>query len=90
MAYLDSRYVSQSDLKTIHSSNEEKYLRNKEIYVGVAVSNELSDPIIRSNKYLLKDYYFYDRLFLIKSATGICNRYDFSDPLLKFQFSSLN
>lgn len=51
MAYLDACYINQSDLKIINLRNERKYLRDKEMYVEVAVFNELNNPIIiRSNK----------------------------------------
>lgn len=80
MVYLDSRYINRSDLKTINLSNKGKYEKKYTLELGFLTNLTI---LFYYSYVQIRTFDFSIRQFFIKSATEICNWYDFSDLLLK-------
>lgn len=82
LCFLNRDYVMRHDLENINFENEEQWLRNDQMYLGVRVLTDLKNPEVLKNKPTLNRFFNDCRKFLVTSAKEIKNRYRMSDPLL--------
>lgn len=81
-AYMDNRYVSSTPVENLDPSNEAKFCRIENIYLGVGVMERIKMLDIRSHPAMLNTFRLQSRNFLITLCKEMKQRFQFGDPLL--------
>lgn len=82
LCFLNRDYVMRHELEDINFENQENWLRNEQLYLGIRVMNDLKNPEVNRNRNEINKFYHVCRNFLITSAKEIKKRYCMNDPLL--------
>ncbi|XP_051168521.1 uncharacterized protein LOC127286207 [Leptopilina boulardi] len=80
--FMKRNYIHTTPANEINPTDESKWLPLNQLYLGIAVSNQLLLPELIQRPEVVHDIKFRCRLFLITLCDQLKKRFDFDDPVL--------